>query len=52
LITNEIEAIEVLNRKGRETIKNFYRQNSKLFEENNNMHLTSLLEESEKLEKD
>lgn len=52
LITNEIEAIEVLSRKGRETIKAHYKTNSSVLEEQSNAPLTCLLGDSEKGEKD
>jgi hypothetical protein len=52
LITNEIEAIEVLSRKGRETIRSFYKTNSNVLDENTNAPLTCLLGDSEKGDRD
>jgi hypothetical protein len=49
-LTNEIEAIEVLSKKGRETIRQLYRANTSLIEQQHNFHLTCLLGDSEKPE--
>lgn len=48
LLNNEIEAIEVLNSRGREAIKDFYRDNENMVEMLKTAHLTSLLNTSEK----
>jgi hypothetical protein len=50
LLTNEIEAIEVLSRKGREVIKDYYRMNESMVEMSKTAHLTCLLGDSEKID--
>ena len=51
LLTNEIEAIEVLNRKGREQIQKFYNDNPQYMSLNPNSLLTSLkTNDSEKVD--
>jgi len=50
LITNEVEAIELLSRKGREVIRDYYRNNEQILETYHNAPLTCLLGESEKLD--
>lgn len=49
LINNEIEAIEVLNSKGRDFIRDFYRSNDGISEVMKTPHLMTLLTNSEKL---
>lgn len=48
LLNNEIEAIEVLNGRGREAIRDFYRDNEDMIEMMKTPYLTSLLSSSEK----
>jgi hypothetical protein len=43
LFNNEIEAIEVLNKRGREAIRDFYRFNESMLEMMKTPHLKSLL---------
>lgn len=46
LINNEIEAIEVLNSRGREMIREFYQKNEHLDDVMKTMHLSCLLKRS------
>jgi hypothetical protein len=50
LITNEVEAIELLTKKGRDLIKEYYRNNEHILETDHNGPLTCLLNEPEKIE--
>jgi len=48
LLNNEIEAIEILNSRGREAIKDFYRTNEHIAEMMKTPHLRCLLGASER----
>ena len=48
MLTNEIEAVEVLTRKGRENIKAFYKANDHLINSSPTAPLTSLIGDSER----
>ena len=48
LLNNEIEAIEVLNRRGRDHIREFYRSNDQMVDMMKSPHLRTLLTDSER----